>query len=108
MAYLKKYFDYLAVLEKNNRQLELNSIDVLLLNVIAKARSEDRILIVKDLLLLKDIASQATIHGRLKKLVQTKLITLKATKGDGRLKEVELTRLANKRYEILSKAIEKA
>ena len=108
MAYLKKYFDYLAILEKSNRQLQLNNIDVLLLNVIAKARSEDRTLNVKDLLLLKDIASQATIHGRLKKLVHAKLITLKATKGDGRLKEVELTRLANKRYEILSKAIEKA
>ncbi len=85
MTALNKYLQNLSILEKSNRQLDLSSIDVLLLNKIAKANDEGRIVFVKDLLLLKEIASQATIHGRLKHLVKTKLITLKPRKDDGRL-----------------------
>ena len=106
MTELSKYFKYLAILEKSNRQLDLNNTDVLILNAIAKANDARSILYVKDLLSLKEVASQATIHGRLKHLVDSKLITLKSNNADGRLKEVVLTKLAHKRYEILSKAIE--
>ena len=106
MTELSKYFKYLAILEKSNRQLDLNNTDVLILNTIAKANDARSILYVKDLLSLKEVASQATIHGRLKHLVDSKLITLKSNKADGRLKKVMLTKLAHKRYEILSKAIE--
>ena len=105
MTELNKYFKYLSVLEKSNKQLDLDGIDVLLLNEIAKANDAKRILYVKDLLSLKEIASQATIHGRLKHLVNTKLITLKSNQDDGRLREVVLTKLAHKRYELLSNAI---
>jgi hypothetical protein len=108
MINLKKYFDYLAILDKSNRQLDIDAIDELLLNVIAKASYEEQALNVKDLLKLKEIASQATIHGRLKQLVAKKLIVLNEDKVDGRVKEVMLTKLAYKRYELLSKAIEKA
>lgn len=108
MINLKKYFDYLAILDKSNRQFDLGAIDELLLNVIAKASYEERILNVKDLLGLKEIASQATIHGRLKKLAEKKLISVKGNGVDGRLKEIMLTKLANKRFEQLCKAIEKA
>lgn len=106
MTELSKYFKYLTILEKSNRQLDLNNTDVLILNTIAKANDARSILYVKDLLSLKEVASQATIHGRLKHLVDSKLITLKSNNADGRLKEVVLTKLAHKRYEILSKAIE--
>ena len=106
MTNLNKYFNYLSILEKSNKQLDLDGVDVLLLDVIAKANDAGRILNVKDLLSLKEIASQATIHGRLKHLVNVKLITLKSDKDDGRVKEVVLTKLAHKRYELLSKAIE--
>jgi len=102
---LNKYFKYLAILEKSNKQLDIDGIDVLLLDTIAKASEAEHIIFVKDLLFLKEIASQATIHGRLKHLVKAKLITLKPHKEDGRLKEVALTKLARKRYELLSKAI---
>jgi len=106
MTELSKYFKYLAILEKSNRQLDLNNTDVLILNTIAKANHARLILYVKDLLSLKEVASQATIHGRLKHLVDSELIALKASKDDGRLKEAVLTKLAHKRYELLSKAIE--
>jgi DNA-binding MarR family transcriptional regulator len=106
MTELSKYFNYLAILEKSNRQLDLNNTDILILNAIAKANYARCTLYVKDLLSLNEVASQATIHGRLKHLVDSKLITIKATQDDGRLKEVMLTKLAHKRYETLSKAIE--
>ena len=108
MINLKKYFEYLAILDKSNRQLDIDAIDELLLNVIAKASYKEHTLNVKDLLGLKEIASQATIHGRLKKLAEKKLISLKGNGIDGRIKEVILTKLATKRFELLSKAIEKA
>ncbi|MGV0981794.1 MAG: MarR family transcriptional regulator [Polynucleobacter sp.] len=104
---MKKYLELLTSLDKSNKQLGLDGMDVLLLNVIAKASAEKRILNVKDLLTLKEIASQATIHGRLKKLVDKKLVVLKANGGDARLKEVVLTKLAHNRYEMLSKVISK-
>jgi DNA-binding MarR family transcriptional regulator len=106
MTELSKYFKYLAILEKSNRQLDLNNTDVLILNTIAKAEDARRTFYVKDLLSLKEVASQATIHGRLKHLVNSKLIMLKANKDDGRVKEVKLTKLAHQRYKTLSKAIE--
>jgi DNA-binding MarR family transcriptional regulator len=106
MTKLIKYFKYLAILEKSNRQLDLDNTDVLILNVVAKANSAGHSLHVTDLLSLKEIASQATIHGRLKYLVKAKLISLRSNKVDGRIKEVALTKLAHKRFETLSKAIE--
>lgn len=108
MTKLNKYFYYLTILEKSNKEFDLDGVDVLLLNFIAKADDKKQTLNVKDLLLLKEIASQATIHGRLKQLVAKKLIVLNEDKVDGRVKEVMLTKLAYKRYELLSKAIEKA
>jgi hypothetical protein len=108
MVNLKRYFDFLAILDKSNRQFDLGAIDELLLNVIAKASYEGRTLNVKDLLGLKEIASQATIHGRLKKLAEKKLISVKGNGVDGRVREILLTKLANKRFELLCKAFEKA
>ena len=108
MAKLNKYFYYLTILEKSNKEFDLDGVDVLLLNFIAKADDKKQTLNVKDLLSLKEIASQATIHGRLKQLVAKKLIVLNEDKVDGRVKEVMLTKLAYNRYELLSKAIEKA
>ena len=108
MTKLNKYLHYLTILEKSNQEFDLDGVDVLLLNFIAKADDKKQTLNVKDLLSLKEIASQATIHGRLKQLVAKKLIVLNEHKVDGRVKEVMLTKLAYKRYELLSKAIEKA
>jgi DNA-binding MarR family transcriptional regulator len=108
MSKLNKYFYYLTILEKSNKEFDLDGIDVLLLNFIAKANDKKQRINVKDLFLAKELASKATIHGRLKKLVAKKLVVLNEDKIDGRVKEVMLTQLAHRRYELLSKAIEKA
>ena len=105
MTDLDKYFSYIKILEKTNKKLNLDDIDVLLLNAVAQALDAGRTLSVKDILLMKDIASQATIHGRLKHLVNIRLITLQSNKDDGRIKNVLLTALAHKRHQILCDAM---
>ncbi|MDF9788316.1 hypothetical protein [Polynucleobacter sphagniphilus] len=105
---MDSYFKYLAILAKSNKELELSNDERLLLDVVATAIHKGKVIYVKDLLVLNEIASQATLHKALTNLVNKKLLAFKATKEDGRLKEVVLTKIANKRYEMLSKAIEQA
>jgi len=103
---MDKYFRYLAVLDKSNRKHNLSNDERLLLDVVATSLHYGKVVYVKDLITLNHIASQATLHKALSSLVDKRLIELKITKEDGRLKEVHLTKLANKRYEELSKVIE--
>ena len=103
---MDKYFKYLAVLAKSNQKLNLSNDERLLLDVVATATHAEKVMYVKDLITLNQIASQATLHKALSSLVEKKLLAYKSDKDDGRLKEVHLTKLASKRYEELSKAIE--
>ncbi len=103
---MDKYFRYLAVLDKSNRKHNLSNDERLLLDVVATSLHYGKVVYVKDLITLNHIASQATLHKALSSLVDKRLLELKITKEDGRLKEVHLTKLANKRYEELSKVIE--
>jgi DNA-binding MarR family transcriptional regulator len=104
MSNLKKYFNYLDIVEKSNREHNLTCNDALLLDAIARANDEGRTLNANDLLLLTEIGSQATIHARLKHLVSAKLISFHPNESDGGPKEARLTELAHKRYETLSQA----
>lgn len=105
---MDKYFRYLVALDKSNKKFKLSNDERLLLDVVATATHAGRVMYVKDLITLNHIASQATLHKALSNLVGKKLLTYKADKDDGRLKEVHLTKLANKRYEELGKAIDSA
>jgi len=63
--------------------------------------------LVGDLISLAELGSQATLHGRLKNLSAVGYIKM-ASNTDGRKKEVLPTKLAIKRYEEISKCLEKA
>lgn len=102
------YFKLLDKLNESNKRHNLSNDERLLLDIVATSLHDGKVVYVKDLITLNQIASQATLHKALSSLVVKKLLTYKADKEDGRLKEVHLTKLANKRYEDLSKAIEKA
>lgn len=103
---MDKYFKYLVALDKSNKKFKLSNDERLLLDVVATATHAGKVLYVKDLITLNQIASQATLHKALSNLIDKKLLEFKIKKEDGRLKEVHLTKIANKRYEELSKAIE--
>jgi DNA-binding MarR family transcriptional regulator len=102
------YFRFLDKLSESNKKYNLSNDERLLLDVVATSIHAGKVMYVKDLITLNQIASQATLHKALSSLVDKRLLELKITKQDGRLKEVHLTKLASKRYEDLSKAIELA
>lgn len=105
---MDKYLKYLVAFDKSNRKFKLSNDERLLLDVVALAKHNGKVMYVKDLITLNHIASQATLHKALKILVDKKLLEFKITEEDGRLKKVHLTKLAIKRYNELSKAIEDA
>ena len=102
------YFKFLNKLSESNMKYNLSNDERLLLDVVATETHADKVIYVKDLITLNQIASQATLHKALSNLVDKNLLAYKADKADGRLKEVHLTKLAEKRYEELGKAIENA
>ena len=105
---MDKYLKYLVAFDKSNSKFKLSNDERLLLDVVALAKHNGKVLYVKDLITLNHIASQATLHKALKILVDKKLLEFKITEEDGRLKKVHLTKLAIKRYNELSKAIKDA
>ena len=74
--------------------------------VVSCAHAKQEIL-VADLISMSDLGSQATLHGRLKNLSALGYIKM-AANADGRKKEVLPTKIALKRYEEISKCLEKA
>ena len=63
--------------------------------------------VVGDILILKQIGSQATLHKRLHALIADGYLKLKPA-DDGRVKQIELTKKAHKYFSNLSQALEKA
>ncbi len=68
---------------------------------------ENRAVFVSDLLGLRALGSQATLHGRVKNLRYLGYIDL-ITQVDARRKRVVLTNQAHKRFEMLSDCMERA
>lgn len=63
--------------------------------------------VVGDILILKQLGSQATLHKRLHALIADGYLKLKPV-DDGRVKQIELTKKAHKYFSNLSQALEKA
>jgi DNA-binding MarR family transcriptional regulator len=87
---------------------KLDATEEKLLNKITVAAIQGEELLVGDLISLRELGSQATLHGRIKNLVVMGYIKLNEDKVDGRRKFVTLTAKAIKHYEHLSTCLEKA
>jgi DNA-binding MarR family transcriptional regulator len=106
----KSYFRFLQLvnlIEDIKPRITLDKIEILLLDHIALALSQNTDLLVKDLICLSEIGSLATIHNRLKSLVVLGFIRLINDGDDNRKKHVVLTAKARKYYENLSRLIDK-
>jgi DNA-binding MarR family transcriptional regulator len=104
------YLRFLNLLEAINRinpGKKLDSIEESLLDKIVLASVAKQSILVGDLICLSDLGSQATLHGRLKNLSAMGYIKL-ANNEDGRKKQVLPTKITLKRYEDISKCLEKA
>lgn len=101
---LVAYVKYLKYEEDINDIYGLEPIQLQVLNAIFFACAEKRKLKVGDILVLKKIASPATLHAALKKLIDKKLVTYQLSKTS-RAKYFELSNLGIQRFtELANKA----
>lgn len=95
---------YLQYEEDINEIYGLESIQLQVLNHIFYSYNEKKKIKVGDILVLKKIASPATLHAAIKKLITKKLIAYETSKTT-RAKYIELTNLGIQRYvELANKA----
>lgn len=98
------YLRFLNLVEAFNPKSNVRGLDStenLLLNSIMLDDNEGRSVFVGDLLRQHSLGSQATLHVRVKNLCHLGYIEL-ITQSDARRKRVMPTRLAYKRFEMLS------
>ena len=89
-----KYLHFSNVLRKINKHYKLTDYkQVVVLETVLSAHSEGTRLSVLNLLLMKEIASQATLHSITKLLIDSKLIKTEVCKIDTRRKYVSPTNL---------------
>jgi hypothetical protein len=105
-SYLR-FLNLIDALDRINPGKKLDAIEESLLDKIVTAAHAKQAILVGDLISLSELGSQATLHGRLKNLSAMGYIKL-ASNDDGRKKEVLPTKTAIKRYEDISKCLEKA
>jgi DNA-binding MarR family transcriptional regulator len=86
---------------------KLDSTEESLLDRIVLSFHAKQAILVGDLISISELGSQATLHGRLKSISAMGYIKMAANE-DGRKKEVVPTKIALKRYEEISKCLEKA
>ena len=102
-----RFLNLLDAIDRINPGKKLDSIEESLLNKIVLASVAKQSVLVGDLISLSDLGSQATLHGRVKNLSAMGYIKMAANE-DGRKKQVLPTKIALKRYEDISKCLEKA
>jgi DNA-binding MarR family transcriptional regulator len=104
----KKYLSLIAQAKEINKQYELTHLEISLLHISAIRDQANDPATVGELIQLRDMASQTTLHNALKSLINKKLLTTKRHLGDGRVKQIVLTKLALNHYKKLDEAINHA
>ena len=102
-----RFLNLIDVLDRINPGKKLDFIEESLLDKIILSFHAKQFNLVGDLISLSELGSQATLHGRLKNLSAMGYIKMAANE-DGRKKEVVPSKIAIKRYEEISKCLEKA
>ncbi len=103
-----RFLNYLNTLIDSADIEKLDSLEAALLDEVMQRSSNAREVLVGDLLKLSSIGSQATLHGRIKRLISSGYLQLHTDLVDGRKKKLLPTKLALKRYDIFSKIVAKA
>ena len=102
-----RFLNLIDVLDRINPGKKLDSIEESLLDKIVLSFHAKQSILVGDLISMSELGSQATLHGRLKNLSAMGFIKMAANE-DGRKKEVVPSKVALKRYDEISKCLEKA
>jgi hypothetical protein len=102
-----RFLNLIETLDHINPGKKLDFIEESLLDKIVTCAHLKESILVGDLISLSELGSQATLHGRLKNLSVMGYIKM-ASNTDGRKKEILPTKLAIKRYEEISRCLERA
>jgi hypothetical protein len=102
-----KFLNLIDAIDRINPGKKLDCIEESLLDKVVTCAHSKQAILVGDLISIADLGSQATLHGRLKNLSAMGYIKM-AANADGRKKEVLPTKMALKRYEEISRCLEKA
>ena len=102
-----RFLNLIDALDRMNPGKKLDSTEESLLDRIVLSFHAKQAILVGDLISISELGSQATLHGRLKSISAMGYIKMAANE-DGRKKEVVPTKIALKRYEEISKCLEKA
>ena len=102
-----KFLNLIDAIDRINPGKKLDCIEESLLDRIVACAHANESILVGDLISINCLGSQATLHGRLKNLSALGYIKMAANE-DGRKKEVVPSKIAIKRYEEISKCLEKA
>ena len=102
-----KFLNLIDAIDRINPGKKLDCIEESLLDRIVACAHANESILVGDLISINCLGSQATLHGRLKNLSAMGYIKMAANE-DGRKKEVVPSKIAIKRYEEISKCLEKA
>lgn len=94
---IRAYINYLKLEKVINKKYSLDSNETKLLAELGIAFEEERPLRVSDILAMREIASPATLHTALKRLLTRGLI-VHIPQTDSRIKFVEITPLGWKRF----------
>lgn len=108
---LPSYLRFIQLVESigfMNLSPELDDIETSLLNRISIEVLSGKQVLVGQMLALAQFGSQATIHNRIKSLTANGYLSMKIDQTDARKKYLVPTALSKKRFEILSKALEKS
>jgi hypothetical protein len=98
---IRQYLLYLKQCDEVDDKYNLDATEIKLLNEIATALLAEDSLTVSGALALKKIASPATLHAAMKRLIVKNLI-LQVPAQDSRTKYLDLSKLGWKRYSELS------
>jgi DNA-binding MarR family transcriptional regulator len=100
------YIKYLKYENVINLKYGLDPIQIKVLNEIIFSLSQQKEISVGLVLALTEIASRATLHAALKKLISNNMISLRLI-NENRTKFIELTHLGEQRYRELANSYAK-
>jgi DNA-binding MarR family transcriptional regulator len=105
-AKLEAYIKYIKFEQKLNDRFDLDQTQIQVLNELAFTLNTGKLLRVGEILDIRYIASPATIHAALKKLVAKDLVQIIVT-NENRIKLIELTPSGHERLKNLANALSK-
>ena len=103
-----RFLKLLAAQHIKNPCKDLDATELNLLHYVVLASAENQRVLVGDLLELKQYASQATLHAKMKQLIAKGFLVIESNNDDGRKKYVTPSKTASKYIGFMSDCLTKA